>query len=69
MKDWFEAHSKVSNFERIVLFNTLRQHSQALPVVFGEKTVVEGIQRRTLSITKHNIRKITLFPQTSVEMS
>jgi len=48
MKDGFEADAEMSDFERIAVFDTLRQHSDSLPVFVVEQRIVECIQCWTL---------------------
>lgn len=48
MEDRFKPHAEIPHFERVVLFDALGQHPDALPVIFIEESIIVGIQSCTL---------------------
>ena len=48
MEDRLEAHAKIANFEPVCLFDTLREHPDALPILLSEHTIIIGIKSWSL---------------------
>lgn len=48
MENAFEAHAKVSDFERVSLLDALAEHADSLPVLFGKQSVVVSVQSGAL---------------------
>ena len=48
MKDGLEPQSKSTNFHWILHLNAVRNHSDTLPVIFGKRCVIVGIESWTL---------------------
>ena len=48
MENRFKSETKSSNFHRILLLNAVAQHSNAVPIAFGEYSIVVTIQSRSL---------------------
>ena len=50
MENGLEAHPKVADFKRVLLFDTLTEHSDSLPVIFFKQGIIVGIECRTLQL-------------------